>query len=436
MAPKTTSKNVVSTEGGSEPGPTTLGAMSGRSDAATSDNATQTRTGSDRPEKQQSNKKQRTTICNVCHVEVVGNILNHLKQVHPRNPDECGKDKQKNTQSSSKGSGKNRGAQAANKLNAQLSDMNAQMKGAEDALKEIKTEQKETTNATVEDVMHPYVVGPMGEDLTTNWTISEYTKENVIADTVLGTQLDGLSDILICDLDFREIALFNVCAHTMRLAEVALMWSSFAVEGAIRRGQSPPHQSSDYILQEMSQRKDKSLTEFMGATHASFLQLRASIEPYETDVLQASDVRPSFDRSEKRLIEQLYILKPYILQRVEPGENRNPTIIDDPLAFAMYGWEHEASAWQKLMSLKVPFKPKIISAQMLAELVNRRTILAGVDNPKACWSRMTDIVERSPYFQEDFTARLTQGISVAKDTRDVAFAMVTGRPWLVRNQAF
>lgn len=329
-----------------------------------------------------------------------------------------------------------RGAQAATQLNQQLGDMTAQLKGAEDALKEVKDEAK-TAKEEIADVMFPYVVGPLGEDLTTKWTISQYTKENVIADTVLGTTLDGLSDILICDLDFREIALFSFCAHTIRTAEVALIYSTFMIDGLLRNGAaSTPGLDGHVILTEMSKQKDKSIQEYTNSLHSSFLQLRATIEPYETNHLQVSDARPLFDRGEKRMLEQHYILKPYILQKIDASGGRNPQIIDDPLAYGMHGWEHQASAWQRLMSLKVPFKPKIISAQLLAELVNRRTIVAGLDNPKACWSRMTDIVERSPYFQDEFTARLTQGISVLADTRDIAFSMVTGKPWLVRSQDF
>lgn len=324
----------------------------------------------------------------------------------------------------------NRADKNAKLMTEQLVEAVSELQGTKDALREAVNEEP-----NIQDLMHPYVVGPSGEDLTANWTLSQYTKENLISDTVLKTQLSDLADILICDIDFRRVAHLSAGIHAARLVEVAALFAGISLGHALTHGEFVPF-CPEVMKTECHERLDQGVVSLTSYSHASFLQLRASIEPYYQSALEKSDTRPSFDRSEKRLIEDLFLLEPYILLRVDPKDGRNPQIIDDPLAFAMFGWEDEASAWQKLMCLKVPFRQKIISSQLLAELVNRRTVLSGLDDPKTCWNRMTDIIERSPCFQEHLSLRLTTGVSVASDTRDVAFAMVTSQPWLVRNQAF
>lgn len=331
--------------------------------------------------------------------------------------------------------GKNKDRKRSRK-NAQIStsvltDLVSQLQAANDNRQEAKMEQK----ADIADVMLPYTVGPIGEDLTTNWTITEYTKANLIDDMVFSTDLLEMADIIICKLDYRRVFMANPGMHIMRILEPLAMYLGANFSSLLKHSQILPANHMPQVLQQQAIIQEDLA---MQQTHSEVLELRASVRPYESDPLSTghnslgfSDSRPTFDRTEKRVIEDIFVLQPYVLLKIDSADGeRNPIVFDDPLAFSCKGWETNASAWQKAFSLKVPFRPRYISAQLLAELVNRRTIVAGLDNPTIAISRINDIIERSPCFQEFHKLRLMIGSSVIQDTRDIAVAMVTSQPWL------
>lgn len=281
------------------------------------------------------------------------------------------------------------------------------------------------TDSDILDLMYPYFVDVDGSDLSRTWTFEELTDEHVINNTISGCLLEELDDICICDIKIEDRPnglLGHAGVHCMRLAELAFAtaWNSakLVAQGA------PPTPLTHYLAahQHLAKNSVKTL-EYQ--FECSLLQLRAKVRFIRTI---SSDYRPTFDMSEQQQVTHVYELTPYIISTIDC--HTQPRIINDPLAFGMRDWCMNASAVQRIFSLPVDFRPMHVCSTLLTELVNRRTILAGRDNPAAAFSRMTDIIERSPSFQEDHRARLLNWTSSYHDTRSVAMAMVTGRPWL------
>lgn len=284
---------------------------------------------------------------------------------------------------------------------------------------DLKQAEEKNKPVAVEDVMMPYVIGPVGEDLTANWHVREITKEEIIYNKLMLTNLlDDIDDIHICNIDFRQVSIHAACVHLVRAA-LPLLAAATTVLFHPTQLQNQCFLGSAHTLMMLN----NGYHEFTGQVFTT-LSLRASVVMQRGSI--NADQRPSFDMTEQRQIQDVFELRPYI--RMVDVDNKI-TIIDDPMAYGLDHWTVPTTAMNRWFNQVVSFRSRFVSAQLLNELVNRRTIMAGRDRPEAAATRMSDIIERSSSFSDDWLLRIHNGHSVYEDTRDIALAMVTDQPW-------
>lgn len=275
-----------------------------------------------------------------------------------------------------------------------------------------KTEDKEKVE--VDDLLYPYIINP--DDTFKPFNLKEMTQAHVIDNLCARATLEHEQDILIARLDLTKILTLKLGIHGLRFFKEVCLATAMTIQGA------PLSWGAQMTAGSAITEASSFATSWLAPT----LELRAKVEAEkEADPI---DFRPSFDRPEQLHVNHVFRLTPYLVM-TDPNGN-NPTIIDDPMAFGMVDWATNPSAAERILSLPRSFRHLYVSDVMLTEVFNRRTILAGIDNPTVCIKRMTDIIERSPIFSEDIIGRLSTGRTLLEDTRLLAVAMATQQPWL------
>jgi hypothetical protein len=266
------------------------------------------------------------------------------------------------------------------------------------------------------DLLFPYVI-EMDDVMHQHFNIEQYTTAHVVQNKIAAGILYHNQEVLICKIDLLKMPVSKLWIHFVRVLHEMIKQIGFA---AIFPGQP----FMNYLLPVGKAIEDNS-TELMEMFNACHLELRATVKKQK---IHCTDQRPSFDRSEQIHRNSIFRLRPFI-QYADPVTGVYHKILD-PLGFGLESWSAQPSGLEKFFSLPVPFRDMYVSTPMLLEMYNRRTILAGLDNPSLAMARMTEILERSPIFTDNIHYHFQSGYSIMQDTRSLAVAMATGQPWL------
>lgn len=305
-----------------------------------------------------------------------------------------------------------------------------------------KAEAEVRRQEELHDLLHPYVVDVYGNHIPLPEMLQATEKVKVKAvlqdADKLHTLLHDHSDILICDLDLWDIKVvpFIQMARWLEIAHTAgLHFIQQFLVAPLRKNHGSYFSSQHLIEASMAvgvchkagqdmQHEIPEIFDRMVHYNNSLISLRAKVRlvgPAE------SDNRPLFDKKSEACHQQvLYELEPYI----EINFEGRVTITYDAQVFGILPWAVRQSSYEHFFSLPTKFRKLVVSAELLAECYNRRTILAGIDSPAVCAARVRDILERSPEFDTLIGVKLATGYSVLDDTRLLALAMLTRMPWL------
>ncbi len=297
----------------------------------------------------------------------------------------------------------------------------------------------------VYDFMYPYYVSMDGTVSEPNHHIERLNKAHVIHRELdeIGLMVHSrlnVSDIFICKLDMADIGKHVVSVHALRyfglLATLGLEGfrdhlSKQVNNTIVSEVIKPTERTNDKVAVASMVAIDETLkvNDMLSAT----FQLRARVTPCSP---LTTDNRPTFDLTEQRHIQDVFILKPYIAVSDNYKSKIGVKVENDPLAFGLSAWAETPSFWDNALSRAVPFKNMLCSTHMLMEIFNRRTILSGIENPDVAWRRMVEILERSPSFSVDLNHHLVNEQNVMYNTLRLAHAMVSSRPWYDPAQSF